>query len=311
MRLSTALASAALLLCCGGATPLQKRAADFLSVRTKTQKDMSGNGDPPEKYFRESVFHPHYDGRFAEQPLEQEEQHAALRNLIRTYLAMCRELKVETWLMHGTLLGWWWGQKIMPWDTDIDVQVMEPTMFYLAAYYNMSIFNFKTRAFPKGRSYMLEVNPHYTNREQTDSLNTIDARWIDTDSGLFIDITTARYNLTHPKGEGMLSCKDGHEYRDTYLLPLRSTKFEGMDVKIPYRYKDMLVAEYGKGSVENTSHRGYVFDEVKMKWRPEVHDALYDVHNLYEEDAGPADVPFLRHASESEKVIRSKSDNGE
>lgn len=25
--------------------------------------------------------------------------------------------------MHGSLLGWWWGQKVLPWDTDIDVYV--------------------------------------------------------------------------------------------------------------------------------------------------------------------------------------------
>ena len=60
---------------------------------------------------------------------------------------------------------------------------------------------------------MLEINSHYKIREQTDRLNVIDARYIDTTSGLFIDITTARYNKTHPKGPDMLVCKDGHEYR--------------------------------------------------------------------------------------------------
>lgn len=86
-------------------------------------------------------------------------------------------------------------------------------MAYLAAYYNMTVFHYRTPRIPDGRDYMLEINPHYINREQTDKLNVIDARWVDTTSGLFIDITTARYNYTHPAGEGMLSCKDGHEYR--------------------------------------------------------------------------------------------------
>jgi hypothetical protein len=86
-------------------------------------------------------------------------------------------------------------------------------MHYLASYYNMSVFHYKTPRIPEGRDYMLEINPHYVNREQSDKLNVIDARWVDTTSGLFIDITTARYNLSHPAGEGMLSCKDGHEYR--------------------------------------------------------------------------------------------------
>lgn len=91
-------------------------------------------------------------------------------------------------------------------------------MHYLAAYYNMSTFYYKTLLSPDGREYLLEVNPHYINREQTDRLNIIDARWIDMDSGMFIDITTARYNLTHPAGKGMLSCKDGHEFRVRYFL---------------------------------------------------------------------------------------------
>ena len=91
-------------------------------------------------------------------------------------------------------------------------------MHYLASYYNMTVFHYRTPRIPEGRDYMMEINPHYANREQSDKLNVIDARWVDTTSGLFIDITTARYNFTHPAGEGMLSCKDGHEYRVRRLV---------------------------------------------------------------------------------------------
>ncbi len=136
--------------------------------------------------------------------------------------------------MHGTLLGWWWNRQvtcsptllrpgeyadsplsfqILPWDSDVDVQISEPSMYYLAAYYNMSVFHYRTPRIPDGRDYMLEINPHYKIREQSDKLNVIDARWIDTESGLFIDITSVRYNLTHPDGDGMMSCKDGHAYK--------------------------------------------------------------------------------------------------
>ena len=105
----------------------------------------------------------------------------------------------------------------MPWDSDLDVQVSETSMHFLASYYNMSVFHYKTPRIPEGRDYMLEINPHYTNREQTDKFNVIDARWVDTTTGLFIDITTVRYNYTHPAGEGMLSCKDGHEFRVRWI----------------------------------------------------------------------------------------------
>lgn len=77
----------------------------------------------------------------------------------------------------------------------------------------MSTFHYRTPRIPDGRDYLLEINPNYVNREQTDTLNVIDARWIDTESGMFIDITAVRYNMTHTAGAGILSCKDGHEFR--------------------------------------------------------------------------------------------------
>jgi hypothetical protein len=171
--------------------------------------------------------------RFAVGPLDYESQKKALKDLVRAYLNTFSSLGIETWLMHGTLLGWWWNKavsllclltlsvivltaktlQILPWDSDIDVQISEGSIYYLAAYYNMSIFYHKAGPMMQGREYLLEVNPHYKIREPTDKLNVIDARWIDTETGLFIDITAARYNLSHPQGEGILGSKDGHEYR--------------------------------------------------------------------------------------------------
>jgi LicD family len=109
------------------------------------------------------------------------------------------------------------GIQILPWDSDIDVQVAEESMHFLASYYNMTIFHYRTPRIPEGRDYMLEINPYYKVRDQSDTMNVIDARWVDTDSGLFIDITTVRKNYTHPAGPGILSCKDGHEYRVCFL----------------------------------------------------------------------------------------------
>ncbi|PNY26674.1 Uncharacterized protein TCAP_03397 [Tolypocladium capitatum] len=53
----------------------------------------------------------HYDARFMAEPLEEALHREVIRVLIQTYLATCRELGVQTWLMHGSLLGWWWGKK--------------------------------------------------------------------------------------------------------------------------------------------------------------------------------------------------------
>jgi hypothetical protein len=104
--------------------------------------------------------------------------------------------------------------QILPWDSDIDVQVSETTIAYLAKYYNMTEYHFSLPEIETGRNYLLEINPHYNIRGTEDKFNVIDARWIDTDTGLFIDISTVRKNYTAiAQGiEGALMCKDRHHY---------------------------------------------------------------------------------------------------
>ena len=140
---------------------------------------------------------------------------------MRSYLYTMRDLGAETWIMHGTLLGWWWNRKvrweffrcsvswlltslqILPWDSDIDVQVSASTIQFLANFYNMTVHSFHARDF------MLEINPQYVDGSVEDDLNTIDGRYIDTETGLFIDITTVRPKENAP---GILTCKDTNEY---------------------------------------------------------------------------------------------------
>lgn len=110
----------------------------------------------------------------------------------------------------------------MPFDLDADVQVAEADMYYLAAYYNMTTHYFKAGHEKKGRYYLLEVNPHFKHRDFDDKLNKIDARWIDMATGLYIDITAARYHLTHSAGEGILYDKNKHEYRVRTCPALKS-----------------------------------------------------------------------------------------
>ncbi|KAK7606536.1 LicD family-domain-containing protein [Phyllosticta paracitricarpa] len=250
---------------------LQKRDADFLSVKTKNRKDHSGKkGDPADKYFHESTFHPHYDGRFAETTLSYDDRLSNLTALVQTYLSTMHDIGAETWIMHGSLLGWWWNRKIMPWDTDIDVQISEQSMHYLASYYNMSVHHFNIPGTDRSRDYMIEVNPHYTNGSTKDWLNVIDARWIDTDTGLFIDITTVRHDKEREENgqAGWMYCKDKHHFRFDDIFPLRDSTFENMPVKIPFAYQALLQEEYGSRSLTNTRYEGHRFDQTEMKWIP-------------------------------------------
>ena len=76
-----------------------------------------------------------------------------------------------------------------------------------------------------GRTYVLEINPHYVVKSIKDKLNVIDGRWIDKSSGLFNYITAVRpddYKRKHGYPEALM-CKDKHHYDVRYsYIPLSS-----------------------------------------------------------------------------------------
>ena len=215
-------------------------------------------------------FHPHYDGRFAEKILSYDERRIHLTALMQTYLSTMSDIGAETWIMHGSLLGWWWNRKIMPWDSDVDVQMSYHSIKFLADYYNMTIHHYKLPGIEKGRDYMLEINPNYVIDSISDKLNVIDARWIDTETGLFIDITTLRRNRTAETlgMEGVMMCKDRHHYLEKDIYPLRDSIFENMPVKIPFAYSALLEEEYGPRALTRTDFENHHFDQDKMEWIP-------------------------------------------
>jgi hypothetical protein len=57
----------------------------------------------------------HYDTRYFHGVVSYEERTDTLTHMIRAYLNTFRELGLETWIAHGTLLGWWWNGKV--WDS--------------------------------------------------------------------------------------------------------------------------------------------------------------------------------------------------
>ncbi|EME46823.1 hypothetical protein DOTSEDRAFT_70706 [Dothistroma septosporum NZE10] len=248
---------------------LQPRMADFGSVRTHLDRPhVNGNKKQPNKYFQESTFHQHYDGRFADRPLKYDEQSHHLSALIRTYLLTMESIGAETWLMHGTLLGWYWNRRIMPWDSDLDVMISETSLHFLAAYHNMTMHTFTLPRYKTRRSYMLEMNSHCL-ENGLDKQNMIDARWIDTDTGLFIDITTLRRNDTANSEPGLMVVKDKHHYMYDDIFPLRQSTFEGIPVSIPYAYPDILAEEYGDESLAAADYQHHHYDAEKQIWVPQ------------------------------------------
>jgi hypothetical protein len=271
MRLSNLVTAGAILLTAVLAAPseITKRIPPRVGTSSFNTKPNGPRPSKPDtKYFHEPGIDDelgHYDARFFKQVLSAEERSDNLQHLIRSYLTVFRERNIETWIAHGTLLGWWWNGKIMPWDRDLDVQVSANTLIWLGANLNMTYHNY-TFTSPEGvqenREYLLDVNPNLVDRLRGDAQNVIDARWVDVRNGLFVDITglSETFPATQP---GVWSCKNFHRYRTRDLYPLRETVFEGVPALVPYSFDKVLTDEYSQRALTKTLHEGH-------RWIPEL-----------------------------------------
>lgn len=199
----------------------------------------------------------HYDERFFHGIVTDEERTDTQLHMIRAYLKFFHEQGLDTWIAHGTLLGWWWNGKRLPWDFDMDTQVSGATLKYLGEKFNQTKHQYTSDTGSTHREYLLDINPWIWERERGDGMNIIDARWIDTRNGLFIDITGL--SETHPDTDpGVWSCKNYHRYKTSDLYPMRETMFEGVVAKVPYSYDKILVREYEEKALVVTEFEGCV-----------------------------------------------------
>ncbi|KAK5947755.1 mannosyltransferase [Knufia fluminis] len=221
------------------------------------------------QYFRERDFYSkthklgavsHCDTRFAlDHALGNDEIRSTLKGLLASYATTMRELDTETWLAHGTLLGWYWNRKLMPWDTDIDVQMPAKDIAKLAVEYNMTEFVYPLPKTKSSRRYLLDINPHYSIVSFRDVANKIDGRWIDQTNGKFIDITAIHLDEVDLVSGPLTAmfCKDGHRYEKQDIYPLEQSDFEGVEVKVPAKSDKILREEYGARSLTNTRFHWY------------------------------------------------------
>lgn len=90
---------------------------DSLEKRRRKKKPLSAapTQDGWAKYFHEpggSELANHYDSRYEHGILSYEEKQDAQVHMMRAYLDFFKKNGIETWLAHGTLLGWWWNGKV-------------------------------------------------------------------------------------------------------------------------------------------------------------------------------------------------------
>jgi len=144
-----------------------------------------------------------------------------------------------------TELYWhiFWNQQLFPWDDDIDVQMTISDLSQICTQYNGTIFL---------RRYLFDCNPHLFWRQHQEE-NVIDARFIDTHNGLFIDITGLSQSKTKSRiVKKEVHCKSPHYYEISDIFPLHYTLLNGISVFRPHNVLKILKKEYSEAAMQNT-----------------------------------------------------------
>ncbi|TPX57321.1 hypothetical protein PhCBS80983_g03903 [Powellomyces hirtus] len=237
--------------------------ADDFRVPTGTfnQKPpaLGPNGKPVKgiKYFHEKANH--FDARYFKGKTEGEVRLRHIKNMFAAWARFADERRIPYWIAHGSLLGWHFGGRVMAWDDDMDIQV-NANMLYELTRYNL------TRGSGNDTQYLLDVNPHHMTRYH-ERENVIDARFIDTLSGHFIDITgLALTSVDHYTNEITVGCKSPHRYPLSTLFPLVRVLFEGVPTWRPFNTSAILEKEYKTGVLKKIKHNKHTFDPVKGRW---------------------------------------------
>ncbi|KAF0274842.1 hypothetical protein FOG51_00020 [Hanseniaspora uvarum] len=135
----------------------------------------------------------HYDWRFFKGLKPLSERNEILNDLFDAWSTFTKKDSIISWLSHGNLLSWIWSGGQFLWDKDLDIQLPISHFSFMAENYNNTLFMYMTHK-NEFKMYYLDINPCYADiYHGKEGKNSIDGRFIDVQSGLYIDLTAISY----------------------------------------------------------------------------------------------------------------------
>ncbi|GEQ70243.1 hypothetical protein JCM33374_g3919 [Metschnikowia sp. JCM 33374] len=214
--------------------------------------------------------------------ISSKERQSVIQHMVRAWFRFSEANGVNSWVNYGSLLGWAYNGVNLPWDTDVDIQIPIAQLDKLSRRFNSTIITENPR--DGNAKYFFEVSPTYT--RQGNGRNFIDARFIEINTGLYIDISVLAHTSDQSPKSLMASlseeeklraipvhCKNWNWHLLDEILPIRSTIFEGSPVYIPKNISSILSRKYGQDSfTSKLSFNGYHYDSQLSLWIPDKED---------------------------------------
>ncbi|KAI9333444.1 LicD family-domain-containing protein [Obelidium mucronatum] len=197
--------------------------------------------------------------RLLQEKHDSKKVHESLIAILQAWSLFSQEHKIYWWISHGEMIGWFWNSKLLPWETDLDIQISVQQLLQLVAY-NQTLI--------QGGRFLLDVSPGFMVRSPQKQ-NVIDARVIDVTTGYMMDITAL--SRIRDDDDGTVYCKSPHGYKYEDLMPLHETLLEGVKVWRPHNVMKILRDEYQEKSMyQERFKRIYSWDRESLVWRSSV-----------------------------------------
>lgn len=232
----------------------------------------------------------HYDWRFFSDLLffnkngwtdgeHTERTNIILERLLRSWNRFAEEKGIISWIMHGPLLSWYWDGLMFPYDHDIDIQMPVSELIRLSKDYNQTlVVENPEEGYGK---FLIDIGSYIHNRDISTTGNHIDGRFIDVDSGIYIDITglskssaklpdAYRKAGTIEKDENdadaeVYNDRRKHFYTIDMIQPLRYSMMDGVPLFVPNKIEQSLKFEYSSG-LDKYEYDGWIFVPMLQLW---------------------------------------------
>ncbi|CCH60871.1 hypothetical protein TBLA_0D03720 [Henningerozyma blattae CBS 6284] len=217
----------------------------------------------------------HRDKRFFNGALIEDPQEYTIRlnAMIRTWQKFTKAAGIISWPAHGTAYGYLYNGLSFPWDNDFDLQLPLAHLHHLARYFNQSLILEDPRE-GNGR-YIVDISSSLTTRINGNGRNNIDGRFIDIDSGLYIDLTgltasSAPLNKKFKKYyDKNIKGLDIKELTKEFIEPKPKSGVASMNLTELMKYVDDHPNDYDRGEKKAVKDMIKKEDEIKQKDSPE------------------------------------------
>lgn len=221
----------------------------------------------------------HLSAPFFKRFISNRERQSVIQHMVRAWFKFAEASGAVSWINYGSLLGWAYNGVNMPWDTDVDIQIPIAQLDKLSRKFNSTIIIENPK--DGNAKYLFEVSPTYI--RHGNGRNFIDARFIEINSGLYIDISVLSHTGEQPPSELMeglsedeklrampVHCKNWNWHLLDEILPLRHTFFEDSSVYIPKNILSILLRKYGRESfTTKLLFFGHHYDKDLLLWVPD------------------------------------------